>query len=147
MRIDAGRGHVMEVCARAADPVPFYAAMAVLSDLETARTVRALRRRQVAWWIACCACGVLFLMATAVAWFIQDLGYGRNPAGTCILYAGPLALLVTAVSSGRRSHVARLRRERIQSRRCITCGYDLRATPNHCPECGTVVAEVAAASA
>jgi predicted RNA-binding Zn-ribbon protein involved in translation (DUF1610 family) len=32
----------------------------------------------------------------------------------------------------------RLSQRRALMRKCTACGYDLRATPDHCPECGMV---------
>lgn len=48
-----------------------------------------------------------------------------------------LAMVLPAVQL-RRILVARLR---ILENRCSVCGYDWRATPDRCPECGTVPAK------
>jgi hypothetical protein len=55
------------------------------------------------------------------------------PGWTFLLSLGAAALC-------RRIWVNRRRREREAGRLCRNCGYDLRATPDRCPECGTIPA-------
>jgi hypothetical protein len=51
-----------------------------------------------------------------------------------------LTLLVTAVIPMRRFYV--FRRDRRLPGFCVKCNYDLRATPDRCPECGSVPQKV-----
>jgi hypothetical protein len=78
------------------------------------------------------------------------VGYGEDPdtvSPTWYLVfpmgyaAGLTAVLPLRWSVGR---LVRRRRPR-DPRRCASCGYDLRATPDRCPECGTVPAAKGAA--
>jgi len=52
-----------------------------------------------------------------------------------LLVSGPMGLWYFKRERGVR---------RLREGRCRTCGYDLRATPGRCPECGTMPAEPAA---
>jgi hypothetical protein len=57
----------------------------------------------------------------------------------------PLAILPTAWLAG---FVRTRRRNRqLHDNHCPTCGYDLRASPDRCPECGTVAEGIANAHA
>jgi hypothetical protein len=51
-----------------------------------------------------------------------------------------LALLFAAMPAVRLRSIIRDRR-RLRAGRCRICGYDLRASPDRCPECGTTAAK------
>jgi hypothetical protein len=70
-------------------------------------------------------------------WLWAALPHGsRNPGGiivhTWFIFFPSLALFVLTTRRAIRD------RRAIREGRCAKCGYDLRATPDRCPECGTV---------
>lgn len=76
--------------------------------------------------------------AFGISWGRASCGYGGRCSGISIHLAYPLLITTAAIVipwiHGKR------RRARTYGIRCVSCNYDLRATPNRCPECGTLVA-------
>lgn len=77
------------------------------------------------------------------------IGYNPNPRGSLSVvdtvivrvWLPLIALLLALPAAAQGGMLIRQRRlaRLTAASRCPTCGYDLRATPDRCPECGTVV--------
>lgn len=76
-----------------------------------------------------------FLLILGAVLWVWLLGYVRGLFWGVLLWGG-LALAVELIGHGRQKRIAFRERNQL----CLRCGYDLRATPDRCPECGTPVA-------
>jgi len=76
--------------------------------------------------------------------FRHQIYNASNGEVNCWLIRAPwwflsfLLLGVTGIWARTDLHASRARR-RLRSGECVVCGYDLRASPDRCPECGTKV--------
>jgi rubrerythrin len=73
---------------------------------------------------------------TALSW-IGAITAVAMLIGRTAFYAYRSWQLIHSVGVGERD-------ERRRKGQCIKCGYDLRATPERCPECGSIPGEVKA---
>ena len=77
------------------------------------------------------------LAFTVAAYSLPWSAWSRSRIrGDELLWAGPLCVMVSLLFV----RASLLSRDPGNALRCRTCGYDLRATPGRCPECGTVPA-------
>ena len=67
------------------------------------------------------------------------IGYRKTEQTYAVIAPGWFVLLVGTVPIVVAWRRVRRRQLRQQDGCCLVCGYDLRATPDRCPECGTAV--------
>lgn len=73
--------------------------------------------------------------AGTIALIYVDIRFRQLNALSLIIYViASVASLLVAIYGG----ILNKRFHRLKAGLCVKCGYDLRATPDNCPECGNV---------
>jgi hypothetical protein len=82
----------------------------------------------------------LFTQGERTKWKAAGMGYEHRvgTGGTTFLIFAPCWLLALVLGISPGAWVVRRLRRRHPPGLCPSCGYDLRASPERCPECGVV---------
>ena len=106
------------------------------------KRLRAVKRPR--WWLA----GAILCFAVVLTVGVSDTFFRESDPWRLIVIWGfgvPSSLIgCWLLSVWRRSYD---RARRIEREHCPYCDYDLRATPERCPECGTVAQHLSSPSA
>jgi hypothetical protein len=94
----------------------------------------ALNAAVIAWF---CAEFVIGGIGSIVSLFIDIPSHNLLPAITCWILGIPVAIFFA-----RKSWNTAIRTERAKDGLCVYCGYDLRASPDRCPECGRITPKI-----
>ena len=81
--------------------------------------------------------------------YAADLAFRPSPNGPMVTYHTThlpywSLLVLSAIPPVAMFRRWRRRRRRVRQGLCLICGYDLRSTPDRCPECGTAAVQSAA---